>query len=32
MPEIYISYIDVRAYGKNYEEFYKSTQESGAFT
>ncbi len=28
--EIYISYIDVRAYGKNYEEFYKSTQESGA--
>jgi heterodisulfide reductase subunit A len=29
--EIYISYIDVRAYGKNYEEFYKSTQEAGAF-
>jgi heterodisulfide reductase subunit A len=28
--QIYISYIDVRAYGKNYEEFYKSTQESGA--
>ena len=28
--EIYVSYIDVRAYGKNYEEFYKSTQESGA--
>jgi heterodisulfide reductase subunit A len=28
--EIYISYIDVRAYGKNYEEFYKSTQEAGA--
>ncbi len=27
--QIYISYIDVRAYGKNYEEFYKSTQESG---
>jgi len=29
--EIYVSYIDVRAYGKNYEEFYKSTQESGTF-
>jgi heterodisulfide reductase subunit A len=29
--QIYVSYIDVRAYGKNYEEFYKSTQESGAF-
>jgi len=29
--EIYVSYIDVRAYGKNYEEFYKSTQEAGAF-
>jgi heterodisulfide reductase subunit A2 len=28
--EIYVSYIDVRAYGKSYEEFYKSTQESGA--
>lgn len=28
--EIYISYIDVRAYGKGYDEFYKSTQESGA--
>ncbi len=28
--EIYVSYIDVRAYGKGYEEFYKSTQESGA--
>jgi heterodisulfide reductase subunit A len=28
--QIYVSYIDVRAYGKNYEEFYKSTQESGA--
>jgi heterodisulfide reductase subunit A len=28
--EIYISYIDVRAYGKGYEEFYKSTQENGA--
>ncbi|HEY3277862.1 MAG TPA: FAD-dependent oxidoreductase [Syntrophorhabdaceae bacterium] len=28
--EVYVSYIDVRAYGKNYEEFYKSTQESGA--
>jgi heterodisulfide reductase subunit A len=27
--EIYVSYIDVRAYGKSYEEFYKSTQESG---
>lgn len=27
--EIYISYIDVRAYGKGYEEFYKSTQENG---
>ncbi len=27
--QIYVSYIDVRAYGKNYEEFYKSTQESG---
>ncbi len=29
--EVYVSYIDVRAYGKNYEEFYKSTQEAGAF-
>lgn len=29
--EIYVSYIDVRAYGKGYEEFYKSTQESGTF-
>jgi heterodisulfide reductase subunit A len=29
--EIYVSYIDVRAYGKNYEEFYKSTQEGGTF-
>lgn len=29
--EIYVSYIDVRAYGKNYEEFYKSTQEAGVF-
>jgi heterodisulfide reductase subunit A len=28
--EVYISYIDVRAYGKGYEEFYKNTQESGA--
>lgn len=28
--EIYISYIDVRAYGKGYDEFYKSTQENGA--
>lgn len=28
---IFVSYIDVRAYGKGYEEFYKSTQESGAF-
>ncbi len=27
--EIYVSYIDVRAYGKSYEEFYKSTQETG---
>jgi heterodisulfide reductase subunit A len=27
--EIYVSYIDVRAYGKGYEEFYQSTQESG---
>jgi heterodisulfide reductase subunit A len=27
--EIYVSYIDVRAYGKSYEEFYKSTQEGG---
>jgi len=29
--EVYISYIDVRAYGKNYEEFYKTTQENGVF-
>ena len=29
--KVYISYIDVRAYGKGYEEFYKSTQESGTF-
>ena len=29
--EVYVSYIDVRAYGKSYEEFYKSTQESGTF-
>jgi heterodisulfide reductase subunit A len=29
--EIYVSYIDVRAYGKSYEEFYKSTQETGTF-
>lgn len=29
--EIYVSYIDVRAYGKGYEEFYKSTQENGVF-
>jgi heterodisulfide reductase subunit A2 len=29
--EIYVSYIDVRAYGKNYEEFYKSTQETGVY-
>lgn len=29
-PEIYVSYIDVRAYGKGYEEFYKTTQERGA--
>jgi heterodisulfide reductase subunit A len=28
--EIYVSYIDVRAYGKGYEEFYKNTQERGA--
>lgn len=27
--QIYVSYIDVRAYGKGYDEFYKSTQESG---
>ncbi len=27
--EIYISYIDVRAYGKGYEEFYKNAQDSG---
>jgi heterodisulfide reductase subunit A len=27
--QIYVSYIDVRAYGKGYEEFYKSAQESG---
>lgn len=26
---VYISYIDVRAYGKGYEEFYKSTQDAG---
>ncbi|HOJ42703.1 MAG TPA: FAD-dependent oxidoreductase, partial [Syntrophorhabdaceae bacterium] len=26
---VYISYIDVRAYGKGYEEFYKGTQEAG---
>ena len=29
--EIYVSYIDVRAYGKGYEEFYKNTQETGTF-
>lgn len=29
--QIYISYIDVRAYGKGYEEFYKNTQDSGTF-
>jgi len=29
-PEIYVSYIDVRAYGKGYDEFYKTTQERGA--
>jgi heterodisulfide reductase subunit A len=29
--EIYISYIDIRAYGKGYEEFYKTTQENGTF-
>lgn len=28
--QIYISYIDVRTYGKGYEEFYKTTQENGA--
>lgn len=27
---VYVSYIDVRAYGKGYEEFYKNTQEAGA--
>ncbi|MCX8021668.1 MAG: FAD-dependent oxidoreductase [Syntrophorhabdaceae bacterium] len=26
---VYISYIDVRAYGKGYEEFYRNTQEAG---
>lgn len=29
--QIFISYIDVRAYGKGYEEFYKNTQELGVF-
>jgi len=29
--QIFISYIDVRAYGKGYEEFYKNTQDSGVF-
>lgn len=29
--EIYVSYIDVRAYGKNYEEFYKNTQAGGTY-
>jgi heterodisulfide reductase subunit A len=29
--QIYVSYIDVRAYGKGYEEFYKTTQENGTF-
>ncbi len=29
-PRIYVSYIDVRAYGKGYDEFYKTTQERGA--
>jgi heterodisulfide reductase subunit A2 len=29
--QIYVSYIDVRAYGKGYEEFYKRTQEGGTF-
>ena len=29
--QIFVSYIDVRAYGKGYEEFYKSTQEGGTF-
>jgi heterodisulfide reductase subunit A2 len=29
--QVYVSYIDVRAYGKSYEEFYKSTQETGTF-
>ncbi len=28
--EVYVSYIDVRAYGKGYDEFYKTTQENGA--
>jgi heterodisulfide reductase subunit A len=27
--QVFVSYIDVRAYAKSYEEFYKSTQESG---
>lgn len=27
--QVYVSYIDVRAYGKGYEEFYKSVQEKG---
>jgi heterodisulfide reductase subunit A len=29
--QIYVSFIDVRAYGKGYEEFYKTTQENGTF-
>ncbi len=29
-PQVYVSYIDVRAYGKGYDEFYKTTQERGA--
>ncbi|MCX7857122.1 MAG: FAD-dependent oxidoreductase [Deltaproteobacteria bacterium] len=27
--KVYVSYIDMRAYGKGYEEFYKSVQEEG---
>lgn len=29
--QIYISHIDVRAYGKGYEEFYRNTQDAGVF-
>ncbi|MHB8110746.1 MAG: FAD-dependent oxidoreductase [Syntrophorhabdaceae bacterium] len=28
--QVFVSYIDVRAYGKGYDEFYKTTQENGA--